>query len=184
MDTEKDLLERARKLDQAGLAEIYDRYSPGIYRYSVRLLGDTAEAEECVAETFYRFIHALSNQGGPKDHLQAYLYRISHNWINDQFRRQPPPPLELDPENHVNDLDNPHNIALENIEKERVRTALRLLTPDQRIVIVLKFFEGWSNEEVAQAVKKPLTAVKSLQHRGLDALRRMLTIDGDENDTK
>jgi RNA polymerase sigma-70 factor (ECF subfamily) len=184
VDSEKVLLDRARKLDQEGLAEIYDRYSPGIYRYSVRLLGNTTEAEECVAETFCRFLHALSNQGGPRDHLQAYLYRISHNWINDQFRRQPPPPLELEPDNYVNEQDNPHSIALQNIEKEKVRTALRLLTPDQRIVIVLKFFEGWSNEEIAQAVEKPLSAVKSLQHRGLEALRRMLIMDGEENDTK
>jgi RNA polymerase sigma-70 factor, ECF subfamily len=184
VDTEKDLIKRARELDQEGLAEIYDRYSPGIYRYAVRLLGNSAEAEECVSETFYRFLHALSNRGGPKEHLQAYLYRISHNWINDQFRRQPPPPLELEPDHYINEQDNPHSIVIQNFEKERVRTALRFLTPDQRIVIVLKFFEGWSNNEIARAVEKPLTAVKSLQHRGLKALQRMLIMDGENNDSK
>jgi RNA polymerase sigma-70 factor, ECF subfamily len=184
VDTEKDLIERARKFDQEGLAEIYDRYSPGIYRYAVRLLGNQAEAEECVSETFYRFLHALSNMGGPKDHLQAYLYRISHNWINDQFRRQPPPPLELEPDRYVNEDDNPHSLVEEEIERQRVRNAMRLLTPDQRMVIVLKFFEGWSNNEIANTIEKPITAVKSLQHRGLEALRRMLVMDGDENDTK
>lgn len=184
MNSEKDLIDRARKFDQEGLAEIYDRYSPGLYRYAIRLLGNPIEAEECVSETFYRFLHALSNQGGPKDHLQAYLYRISHNWINDQFRRQPPPPLELEPEQYVNDDENPHSLVVEDIEKQRVRNALKLLTPDQRIVIMLKFFEGWSNKEIANTIEKPLTAVKSLQHRGLEALRRMFVIDGDEDDTK
>lgn len=182
MESEKDLIAGARQFNQDVLAIIYDRYSPGIYRYALRLLGNPGEAEECVSETFSRFLSAISNRGGPKDHLQAYLYRIAHNWINDQFRRQPPPMLPLEPNRVYQDEDNPHSVVLENIELERVRTALRLLTPDQRLVIVLKFLEGWSNREVADALDKPVTAVKSLQHRGVEALRRILTMDGIEHE--
>lgn len=181
METEKDLITRARQFDQIVLAEIYDQYSAGIYRYAVRLLGNSLEAEECVSETFSRFLNALRNGGGPEDHLQAYLYRIAHNWINDQFRRQPPPGLPLEPNRLSQDEDNPHNTVQEKIEVERVRIALRLLTPDQRIVIILKFHEGWTNKEVADALKKPISAVKSLQHRGLKTLRRILITDGIEN---
>ena len=60
-------------------------------------------------------------------------------------------------------------------EQRAVRQALWRLTPDQRQVIVLKFFQGVSNDEAAAALDKPVGAVKSLQHRALDALRRMLT---------
>lgn len=178
METEKELIAGALQFDQIVLAEIYDRYSPGIYRYAIRLLGHPQEAEECVSETFSRFLNAVSNRGGPKDHLQAYLYRIAHNWINDQFRRQPPPMLPLEQNRLSQDEDNPHTLVQEKIETERIRTALRLLTPDQRIVIILKFLEGWSNTEVAAALDKPISAVKSLQHRGLEALRRILIVDG------
>jgi RNA polymerase sigma-70 factor (ECF subfamily) len=48
------------------------------------------------------------------------------------------------------------------------------LTPDQRQVVILKFLEGWSNAEVAETLNKPVGAVKSLQHRALGALRRIL----------
>jgi RNA polymerase sigma-70 factor (ECF subfamily) len=60
-------------------------------------------------------------------------------------------------------------------ERRSARQALWRLTPDQRQVIVLKYYQGLSNEEVAAALDKPVGAVKSLQHRALDALRRMLT---------
>ena len=64
--------------------------------------------------------------------------------------------------------------VVERIEKEQVRAALVRLTSDQRQVIVLKYLEGLENEMVALALEKPVGAIKSLQHRAIDALRRML----------
>jgi RNA polymerase sigma-70 factor (ECF subfamily) len=49
---------------------------------------------------------------------------------------------------------------------------LRLLTDEQRQVIVLKFFQGMENEEIAETMQKTVGAVKALQHRGLNSLRR------------
>jgi RNA polymerase sigma-70 factor (ECF subfamily) len=69
-----------------------------------------------------------------------------------------------------------------NQDRERARYALLSLTPDQRQVIMLKFLEGWQNPEIARALNKPVGAVKSLQHRGLAALRRILIPDGTESD--
>ena len=104
MDTRsKDLLKGARNFDQQALGEIYDLYSGKLYAYSMRLLGSQDLAEECVAETFSRFLLALKNGGGPQEYLQAYLYRVAHNWITDTYRRQPPPPLELKEELEAKD---------------------------------------------------------------------------------
>jgi RNA polymerase sigma-70 factor (ECF subfamily) len=52
--------------------------------------------------------------------------------------------------------------------------AIKTLMPDQQQVIALKYLEGWDNEEIAHSVKKPIGAVKSLQHRALAVLRRLL----------
>ncbi len=173
MILETDLIIQARQFQEAALAEIYDRYSPGLYRYAVRLLGDAQLAEECVADTFYRYLQALHAGGGPADHLQAYLYRITHNWITDFYRRQPPPSLPLFDE--IPDAN--HDLltaAAQSFEKQAVRLALMQLTADQRQVILLKFLDGWENEAVAEFVNKPVGAVKALQHRALNALRRLL----------
>jgi RNA polymerase sigma-70 factor (ECF subfamily) len=105
--------------------------------------------------------------------LQAYLYRIAHNWITDQYRRQPPPPLPL-LEDLVSPDDELFQGVFDTIEKKRVRGALRCLTPEQRLVINLKYLEGWENEHVALILEKPISAVKSLQSRALRALRRIL----------
>jgi RNA polymerase sigma-70 factor (ECF subfamily) len=182
VNNEKQLLQLAKQYDQNALAEIYDLYSPGLYRYAVRLLNNPDLAEDCVSETFSRLLNALRNQGGPKDYLRAYLYRVAHNWITDQYRREPITQsddyvsLQADPSSNTSELVD---VIL---EKEKVRTAIKLLTPDQRQVVVLKFLEGWSNAEVAESVKKPIGAVKSLQHRALGSLRRILSEDGEKND--
>ncbi len=169
-----DLLRRARQFDLQALGEVYDLYSPGLYRYAFRLLGAADQAEDCVAETFSRFLLALKAGQGPKDYLQAYLYRIAHNWITDQFRRQPPPSITWEEELGCTSESHPENETTRRMEQEQVRAALYYLTPDQRQVIILKFLEGWDNEAIAAVIDKPLGAVKSLQHRALEALRRML----------
>ena len=71
--TETELITKARQLDVDALTEIYDEISPGIYRYAYRLLGDQNLAEDCVSETFSRFLNKLSEKKGPNQYLRAYL---------------------------------------------------------------------------------------------------------------
>jgi RNA polymerase sigma-70 factor (ECF subfamily) len=61
MRSKKILLERARHFDKEALAEVNDQYSPGIYRYAMRLLGDANQAEDCVSETFSRYLTGLQS---------------------------------------------------------------------------------------------------------------------------
>jgi RNA polymerase sigma-70 factor, ECF subfamily len=173
--TELELLHLAHQFNEQALAEVYDQFSPGIFRYAVRLLGDTDTAEDCVSETFSRFLLALHKGKGPKDHLKAYLYRIAHNWITDQYRRQPPPPLELDESLNIADNVNVQETVEMNLHQERIRTALKKLPATQRQVIVLRFLEGWSMQEVAVSLKRSTGAVKALQHRATIALKKLLT---------
>lgn len=174
MISEAALLLRAQRYDLQALADIYDRYSPGLYRYAMRLLSDEDLAEECVAETFNRFLTVLKAGRGPQHHLQAYLYRVAHNWITDYYRRQPPPTLPLEPDLHHNPGSDPQALVALEMEKEQVRDALRLLTPDQRQVLVLKYLEEWQNQEIAEAIQKQVGAVKALEHRALHTLKRIL----------
>jgi RNA polymerase sigma-70 factor (ECF subfamily) len=180
MTTEKELISNARSFDESALAEIYERYSPGVYRYAMYLLGDPLQAEECVADTFLRYLQALRSGGGPTDHLQAYLYRIAHNWITDHYRRSPRAEDAL-AEELPDPADCPPDASQQRIQQQQVRHAMAALTPDQRQVIVLKYLEGWENDAVAGYLSKPVGAIKALQHRALDALRRILIVSEEES---
>lgn len=171
---EQDLLQRIGSFDRQALAEVYDRSSPELYSYAYRLLGDANLAEDCVAETFSRFLTALQRGKGPRENLRAYLYRIAHNWITDYYRHRTLPEQELDEE--LQDKTSPTTDAAMDLktEQKEVRFGLSRLTPDQRQVLTLRFIEDWEIQEVAAVLQKPVGAIKSLQHRALASLRRQL----------
>lgn len=181
--TDDELVRGARNLDQNVLVEIYDRYSSGIFAFAYRLLGNSEMAEDCVAETFTRFLNALQNQKGPSENIRAYLYRIAHNWINDIYRSQASikeesieDRLEIKDAIHVEEsVDYKWQIAT-------IREHIMNLTPDQRMVITLRYIEGWDLEDIARALQKPVGAVKALQHRGLSVLQKTLGRQEDSNE--
>jgi len=173
--SDPDFLHRVHKLDERALAEVYDQLSTGIFRYAMRQLGDMNMAEDCVSETFSRFLHALHNRKGPKDYLKAYLYRIAHNWITDQYRRQPPPPLDIDAAATLTDGSNVQQDVEKNHEHGRIRAALMRLPVTQRQVLILRYLENWSVQEVAASLKRTPGAVKAIQHRATISLRKHLT---------
>ncbi len=171
---EQELLKKAQVFDLTALGLIYDQYSPGLYRYAYRLLGNEDAAEECVAETFSRFLVTLKSGHGPTEFLRAYLYRIAHNWITDFYRRKAPIMVDIDESDHLATSQELEQDVMAEMEKKQVLDAIRTLTPDQRQVIALRFNEGWTNLEIAQSIAKPIGAVKALQHRALEALKKRL----------
>ena len=178
-DAAADLLRRVRALDGAALTQLYDAHNAEVYRYAMRLVGDARLAEDCATETFSRLLVALRNGQGPTSDVRAYLFRVAHNWLMDEhrsFRRQPEMlPLQEDLDADVQDEGNDLlQAASDSIRRERLRNAIRTLTPEQQQVVALRFLEGWSLEETAQAVGKPVGAVKALQHRAIASVKRSL----------
>ena len=159
--------------DKPALTEIYDRYSPDIFRYAYRFLDDNELAEDCVADTFYRFLIAV--RGGTSfENIRAYLYRVAHNWITDYYRRRPPPNISLEENVHSDPEGNPSHILAQNQDRQRIRSALLRLPPEQRQVIELRYLENWSHFEVAAALGKTVEATRALQYRAMEALRQIL----------
>ncbi len=169
---ETELLHLAQGFDLIALAKIYDLYSPDIHRYAMRLLGNTTLAEDCVSETFSRFLHALAAGKGPRDYLRAYLYRIAHNWITDHYRREHP--SEELTETIPDETQRIEEKADRAIQHSRILQAIHELSPNQQQVIALKYWQDLDNKEIARALGKPVGAIKSLQHRAIISLQRKL----------
>lgn len=174
-DNERNLLEKARQFDPAALGLIYDAYFERLYRYAFRFVSTPEAAQDIAAETLRRLLEALRDQRAPQHHLSAWLYHVARNLAIDAYRRSPPGGvLALDPElNRAGDADTAA-AAEQRILNAALRDAFAQLTPDQQNVIALKFVEGYSNTEIGSLLDKPAGAVKSLQHRALAALRRLL----------
>jgi RNA polymerase sigma-70 factor (ECF subfamily) len=165
---------RTANLDTEALVRLYDDHSPGLYRYACRLLGDQAMAEDCVSETFTRFVGLVQRKGIPAGNLRAYLYRMAHNWIVDHYRRaHPTEPLADEMASDAE--ENPESWVMDTQAIERLRRALVGLPEEQRLVIELRFMEDWSHEQVAEFLGRTIEATRALQHRGLDRLRKSLT---------
>lgn len=171
---DETLLQQALAYDRRALTMIYDRYQPLLYPYIYRRVNDGETARELTAVVFQRLLQTL-RQGGELRHLRAWLYRTAHNLVIDHYRRRPPHPDLPLTEQLRSEQHNPEQLAAANLRADQLHAALTQLTPAQQQVIALKFFAGFTNAEIADVMDKPIGAVKSLQHRGLASLERLLT---------
>ncbi len=174
MHDERELIERAQAYETRAFAEIYERYYQGIYNFIFYRVSEEPLAEDLTAEVFLKAMEAIQSftfRGIP---FSAWLYRIASNLVIDYFRRQPKSPsLELE-ETQVATDDSPSEAVESALTQRELQRALSYLTDEQQQVIILKFVDGMSNEEVAQILGKTEGAVKSLQHRALASLGRIL----------
>jgi len=174
VDVDEEVLRnRAAALDPVALEEIYDTFSARIYSYIYHRIGDAAVAEDLTGDVFVRMLEALRTERAWSTSLQGWLYRIAHNLVVDHFRRQTKRDgPELDERWMA--ADDPTTSFEGLFSSNQLRIAMRFLTEEQRQVIVLKFAEGLSNVEVAEIMDKTEGAIKALQHRALEAMRRVV----------
>jgi RNA polymerase sigma-70 factor (ECF subfamily) len=158
------------------VGELYDRHHTRIFRYLWSRVRDPHLAEDLTGEVFARMVRDLPGYRPRGIPFQAWLYRIAHNLAVDHQRmqsRHPLVPLE-DAETVRVESQDPAVKIERQLTLERVEGALGTLDPNQRDVVVLRFLVGLSLREVAAALDRSVAAIKSLQHRGLVALRAAL----------
>jgi len=179
-DEESALLERVLEYDQSAIAAIYDRYATRIYGYLYHRVGNAYLAEDLTATVFVRMLEAIRSSKAWRTSFSGWLYRIAHNLVVDHFRsgaQDKQVPLD---DWSPSDEEPPADAAEHSLLGEHLRGAIGRLTEEQGTVISLKFLEGMSNAEVAGVIGKSEGAVKSLQFRGLAALRQLMDAEGYE----
>ena len=169
---EATLIHEARQGSREAFGFLYERHRATIARYVVARIRDASDSEdltEAIFESAWRAMGRYREQGVP---FLAWLYRLAHNRVVDHYRALRPT-VTLIPEVHesIEDMSAPLEL---NIDSADLLKALHALTDDQRDVIVLRFVQGMSGREVAQAMDKREDAVRALQFRALATLRRIL----------
>jgi len=162
-------VERAQAGDKSVWDEWFEDYYRPLFRYSYLRLRSRSEAEDAVSQVFveaYRGIDRYKHTGKP---LLAWLYRISHNIIFDRLKAESRR-LEAGEDIDLALGDGPEA----KIISIDLLNAIDTLTPEQRDVIILRYFMAMSSLEVGALLGKKQPAVFSLQSRALASLRTKL----------
>ena len=167
--TEDDrILVEAAQADSARFVDIYERYVDRIYAFVSRRTGDRAAAEDITSQVFEQALRTIGSfewRGVP---LSAWLFRIASNALADHWR---------DRARHAHDgpPDPPDPRELEEIEQRiSLYGHIERLPETQRQVIQMRFVSEKSIREVAAALGRSEGAVKQLQLRALENLRKKM----------
>lgn len=172
---EWDLIQRAQQLDVSALTWLYQTYYPKVYNYAFLHLGDVPTAEDLASDVMVKVLESLKDYRFRGVPFAAWVFRIARNRVIDIHRRRKRRgEVDLN-ESIVAGRDDPPAMAERALARGQLQAALLLLTEEQRQVIILKFIEGFDNAYVARVLGRSQGAVKSLQHRALASLRRIVT---------
>jgi RNA polymerase sigma-70 factor (ECF subfamily) len=166
---------RASKGDPSAFGTLYDRHLSAVYRYVYYRVRDDHEAEDLTSEVFMKALRAIPRYE-PRQAFLAWLYRIARNSVIDHIRRGGRQVSFEDALLHpeVHNAVDPDIELLAGSDKATLRTALSRLTPLQQEVIVLRFLEGFSTDEIAQLTGKREGTIRGIQFRALGALRQLI----------
>ncbi|MCB0117991.1 MAG: sigma-70 family RNA polymerase sigma factor [Anaerolineales bacterium] len=163
---------RLEKLDSKAIGAVYDQYFPEIYRYALYRVGDQSLAEDIASDVFIRLLEAVRSGCGPETNLKGWLIGTASHIITDHLRKKYRRPEEEIPESLADLGPGPATEADQREKNRLVRDAYSKLTPDQQMVLALRFGQGYSLEETATHMDKNVNAIKALQFRALAALQR------------
>ncbi len=171
---EWDLVRRAQQYDEAALESLYQVYYPKIYNYAFMQMGDIQAAEDLASDVMLKMLESLKSYRFKGLPFGAWVFRIARNRLIDLHRRRRRRG-EVDlSETLSSSLASPHTLAERALERGQLQVALKHLTDEQRQVIVLKFIQGFDNRSVSRIMGRSEGAIKSLQHRAMASLRRIL----------
>jgi RNA polymerase sigma-70 factor (ECF subfamily) len=164
--------------DPAAFDGLYLLFADRVFRYLLARIGEPDLADDITAQVFLRLIEKIHTYRiSERDNVaifSAWLYRLAHNKMVDVLRsHKRSQELPLEHAAYVVSSDSME--AVEGyLDFQQILNTLRVLNDQQREVIVLRFVEELSIAETAQIMQKSEGAVKALQHRALETLRRHL----------
>ncbi len=171
---EQELVRRIKDGDEMAFAEIVRMYKDKIVNYLCQLTGDYQRAVELSQETFIR-VFFKANKYRPFAPFSSWIYAIASNLAKTEMKkvsRVNMIPLELVqykvPIQSSSNDDSDSDLSVE------LRRALNSLHPRYKIPVILKDIEGFSQEEIAQILKKPLGTIKARISRGRNYIKKEL----------
>ncbi len=171
---EQHLVGRLQTGDESAFAEIVHIYKDKIVNYLYQITGDYQRAVDLSQETFIR-VFFKADKYKPIAPFSSWVYAIASNLAKtDLKKRRRMAAVSLDVLPPTIELSTPSGEASDSGLVRNLRQALEALNPRYRIPVVLKDVEGYSQEEIAAIIKRPVGTVKARISRGRAILRKQL----------
>jgi RNA polymerase sigma-70 factor (ECF subfamily) len=169
---DQDLVRAIASGDQVSLGRLYDRYSGLVYSVALRVLRDTAAAEEILQDIFMQLWQKASQFDAQRGSLPAWLLVMARNRAISRLRqRNPASDASMDEAS----ASLPYRLDNFLIEREllgKVRAAMDGLPAAQREALELAYFEGMSHSEIAERTGEPLGTIKTRLRSAVQTLRQ------------
>ncbi len=171
----EDVIEGCRRGDEDAFRELFETHKDKVYSIALRYAGNQAVAMDIAQETFLKLMSRIQQFRGESS-FDSWLYRLVVNCCLDHRRRQ----KRLQPlvDEFLDVFRAPQQSALEGLEKEEMQAEVQRvvshLGPEQRIVVVLRYTEGLSYEEIAEILGCSRGTVASRLNRAHKVLERRL----------
>ncbi len=156
--TDAALVVAAKAGDATAFGELYERYRDAIYRFCLARTGSAHDAEDLTADVFVKALQSIDRYQDRGLPFAAFLYRIARNAAIDRSRTLKQP-LSVD------------GLLVEPASKQNVEAEATL-----QVERSMRFIEGYAALEVAQFLGKTEGAIRTLQHRALERLRKEFDI--------
>jgi len=175
-----ELISNSKRGDKEAFGLLYERYAGSLFRYIYAHLDSRQDAEDLTEEVFWivwQMIKSYNDQGYP---FQAFLFKIGKNKLIDHYRRRKTV-------GNISDFlkdefaADPEMTYEQNMDHTELQFILAKLSKDYREVLILRFLNGLSPQEVSSVMHRSEEAIRVLQHRALKATRKLLS-NGDRHE--
>jgi RNA polymerase sigma-70 factor (ECF subfamily) len=173
---DRQLMDLLRRRQPDALSRMYDQYSTMVYSVAMRVLRDSAAAEDVMQEVFLKLWQQPETFADHRGSLCGWLAVVTRNRAIDRIRGT----RRFE---NVDDLQLANTVEMgteadRNIMVAKVRVVLETMPPDQRRTIEMAFFEGQTHTEIAAQTGQPLGTVKTRIRSALIAIRKALEASG------
>ncbi|MNI40700.1 ECF RNA polymerase sigma factor SigW [compost metagenome] len=183
---ESRLAQLARNGDRNAFAELVDLYKNKIFHLAYRMLSNSHEAEDAVQETFLR-VYTNLHKYDENQKFSTWIFRIATNLCIDRLRKRKNT-YSLDAEmsdgegnDHYSllpaDEDTPEKQVIVSETQELIRAAIDTLPEKYKSVVILRYLQDLSLQEISDILDMPVTTIKTRVHRGREYLRKKIESD-------
>ena len=181
---ERELLERCRRGDAAAFETLVSAYEQKVLNLAYRMMGNRQDAEDMTQDIFLKVYRSVGNFK-ENSSFSTWLYRVATNVCLDALRKRKKSQNDVSIQQRgdddsdyelsiPNDAPSPFEMAQRKEAMAALETALKSLSPDQRMAVTLRDIDGLSYEEIARITRSSLGTTKSRINRARLALRKIL----------